>query len=50
MNVTTMLNVCAERKAHSALRFSLENISEKRVSNPMQTKAMLKSVLLNWIV
>lgn len=48
MNVTTMLNVCAERKAHSALRFSLEKISEKRVSNPMQTKAMLKSVLLKF--
>ena len=45
--MTTMLNIWAVMKAQNVRRFSFEKISRKRVSRPMQTNAILKSVLLN---
>ena len=38
------------RNAASGRRFPREKMSRKRVSSPMQTNAMLKSVLLNPLV
>ncbi len=41
-----MLNVCAIINTANGLRFSFEKISLNLVSRPMQTKAILNSVLV----